>query len=292
MGIGELEREEKLNKVESRKWVLIVDDEPEIRESLRTFIEMNLRDQVKIVEAKDGIEATTRIHFRAFDVILTGLKMPRKQGQDFVKSVRSSQLNSRTPIIVVTGFSDDSLGGDLIQVIEKPYSFEQISTAVLTQLKLKNGEDRISAELLNALVESNIAFYESVLKLPCQLGSPGPLAKGSEFCGDLFCLATVQSGKGLNQFLFGFSRTFLTKALPKEMPVQSDSLEKATRAAGQSILKRVVKLIGVDRIASTETQVLTGDSPKLGELKSLAGLVVPIQSEGGSVHIYALWPSP
>ena len=273
-----------------RKWVLIVDDEADIREQIRTFIELNYRDAVQIVEASDGVEATSRIHFKAFDVILTDLRMPRKEGVALIKSIRESPFNSKTPIIVLTGKATEGLGGDFVQVIHKPSSLSEISTAVANQLRLGT-ENRVSADILNCFVESTELFYKVVLKMASQVLKPEAKMRGANFNGAYVAVASIKSGTTTNDFVLGFAQDVLAKSLPKDIPMGRESIEKAARAAMQVIVKKVVTQMGTSRAHAVNTHVYEASAPEIKPLNQHAGIVIPVTSAAGTTHIYVVWES-
>lgn len=62
-----------------RKSVLVVDDDPDVRSIVRDNIHRISRQAV-IQEASDGLEALLRAERQKFDLIITDLKMPKKDG--------------------------------------------------------------------------------------------------------------------------------------------------------------------------------------------------------------------
>ena len=110
-----------------KKWVLIVDDEQDIRDLIKMHIESHF-DDIGIITAVNGLDATRKLPFQAFDCIITDLKMPKKEGIPFIKSIRSSQLNESTPVVVVTGSPDASLenNSEYVYQLSKPVDFEKL----------------------------------------------------------------------------------------------------------------------------------------------------------------------
>ena len=108
--------------------ILVVDDEPEIKEIVETFLTEN-GFKVKIEnEPSKAIEKA-----RAFkpDVILLDIMMPGVDGYDICQALNKDQEFSNVPIIFLTGKdrSDDmgrsfKSGGDMF--IKKPFSCERL----------------------------------------------------------------------------------------------------------------------------------------------------------------------
>lgn len=86
---------------QKRYKLLIVDDDPEVRKSLRRGLRGNEFD---IVEAPDGETGLTMLHAEKPDVVISDYSMPGMNGIDFLHQVRM-QMPS-TLRIVLTGEID------------------------------------------------------------------------------------------------------------------------------------------------------------------------------------------
>ncbi|MCH5249139.1 MAG: response regulator transcription factor [Lachnospiraceae bacterium] len=100
--------------------VLIADDEPEIRDILRLYLE---KDGYDIIEAADGIEAMTAIKDETIDLIILDIMMPGIDGYRVLRNIRE---NNNIPVIILSAQSEDSdkiLGLDLgaDDYITKPF---------------------------------------------------------------------------------------------------------------------------------------------------------------------------
>ena len=84
--------------------VLIADDQPVVRQGLRTFLE--LHDDIEVVgEAEDGERALEEIAALAPDVVLMDLVMPRLDGVTAIERLR--ERGSAPRVIVLTSFLDE-----------------------------------------------------------------------------------------------------------------------------------------------------------------------------------------
>jgi len=82
--------------------IMIVDDDPDIRELMKIFLE---GDGYHVDLAADGIEALDQLHAGAHpDLILVDLMMPRMDGEQFMKELRGTRF-AKIPIIVISGHS-------------------------------------------------------------------------------------------------------------------------------------------------------------------------------------------
>jgi NarL family two-component system response regulator LiaR len=84
--------------------VLIADDQPVVRQGLRTFLE--LHDDIEVVgEAEDGERALEAVAALEPDVVLMDLVMPRLDGVAAIERLRARGSPAR--VIVLTSFLDE-----------------------------------------------------------------------------------------------------------------------------------------------------------------------------------------
>ena len=88
----------------SRKKILIVDDEEDIRTYLSTLLEDHGYDPVL---AKDGIEALKKVEAAPPDLITLDISMPEKSGVRFYRDLKGDDRWKKIPVIIVTGVSAD-----------------------------------------------------------------------------------------------------------------------------------------------------------------------------------------
>ncbi len=88
----------------SRKKILIVDDE----EDIRTYLSTLLGDQgFETLLAKDGEEAWKQVEANSPDLISLDISMPQKSGIKFYREMKADERWKKIPIIIVTGVSED-----------------------------------------------------------------------------------------------------------------------------------------------------------------------------------------
>jgi CheY-like chemotaxis protein len=78
--------------------ILIVDDEPGIRELLSLILEAAGHS---VVAAEDGIEAPKLMASRNIDVVITDLLMPERDGLEFITEIRAKYPKAK--IIAMSG---------------------------------------------------------------------------------------------------------------------------------------------------------------------------------------------
>jgi DNA-binding response OmpR family regulator len=78
--------------------ILVIDDEPSLREYVRTLLE---QEGHQVEEARDGNEGLAACDREPVDLALVDLIMPRKDGVRTIEELR--KRHAKTAIIVVTG---------------------------------------------------------------------------------------------------------------------------------------------------------------------------------------------
>ncbi|CAI6035924.1 response regulator transcription factor [Cohnella sp. JJ-181] len=84
--------------------VLIVDDEPEIRQGLRLKIDGEKFGLELAGEASNGVEALERLEEEAYDIVITDMNMPVMDGVSFLETCRVRYPDMR--LVVITGYED------------------------------------------------------------------------------------------------------------------------------------------------------------------------------------------
>jgi CheY-like chemotaxis protein len=87
------------------KRILIVDDEEVIRKFLKIHL-AKLGYEVK--EAADGEQAIEQLRKDDFDLLICDILMPKKDGWEVIKEVKSNPRTKDIPVIVLTAKNEDS----------------------------------------------------------------------------------------------------------------------------------------------------------------------------------------
>ncbi len=121
------------------KYILVVDDEPDILETIVDSLEIEFDPKEVVIEkANNGVEALKMINADPkYDLIVTDLNMPEMDGIELTENIRKIEL--KTPVIVFTGHGDleekqrlNSLG--VTAMVKKPY-VEELIAEVSNSLK-------------------------------------------------------------------------------------------------------------------------------------------------------------
>ena len=120
------------------KKILIVDDE----EVIRKFLKINLiKWGYEVLEAADGVQALEQLGKDHFDLLICDIMMPKKDGWQVLKEVKTNPKTMHIPAIVLTAKNEDKdmfkgydSGADYYMM--KPFTKAQL----LYGLKLMFGE--------------------------------------------------------------------------------------------------------------------------------------------------------
>jgi len=112
--------------------ILIADDE----EVIRKFLRINLvRWGYEVKEAVDGVEALEQLSKDHFDLLISDITMPNKDGWEVLKAVKSNPKMRGIPVIVLTARSEDAdmfkgygLGANYY--ITKPFNKAQLQYGI------------------------------------------------------------------------------------------------------------------------------------------------------------------
>jgi CheY-like chemotaxis protein len=111
--------------------VLVVDDEPKIRDLVGEFLKA---DQHHVETAADGREGLEKLRTGRFDLIVTDRSMPRMSGDQL--AVAAKRLNPETPILLLTGFGElmadqDECPEGVDLIVSKPVTMSALREAMM-----------------------------------------------------------------------------------------------------------------------------------------------------------------
>lgn len=121
----------------SKKVVLVVDDEPDVRAYLSALLEDH---GFATVTAEEGQDALEKVMAAPPDLITLDITMPEKSGVRLYRELRESEAHRGIPIVVITGISEN-LGISFGRHLPPPEGF-----------LAKPIEEREILELINKLI--------------------------------------------------------------------------------------------------------------------------------------------
>ena len=120
--------------MEAKKMVLVIDDDVQIRELLKVFLENNGCD---VKTASTGEKGLAKIRKRNFDLVLLDIILPDGDGVEVLTNIKKILPNA--PVLMITGGSDVEIAESCLRkgaadYITKPFDFEYLRTTILANM--------------------------------------------------------------------------------------------------------------------------------------------------------------
>jgi len=124
----ERQAEAAAGSAEARALIMVVDDSITVRRVTQRLLERNGYD---VLLAKDGVDALRQLQDARPDVMLVDIEMPRMDGFDLTRNVRSSSETRGIPIIMITSRTAEKHRGVAFEVgvneyLGKPYQEDEL----------------------------------------------------------------------------------------------------------------------------------------------------------------------
>lgn len=130
MNILDLWDEEDAKAPKRDEHILVVDDEPDVREGLANLLSM---EGYTVTTAENGAVALERAKSHEFDLVLTDLRMPGISGVETLVGLK--KLHPDLKVIVLTGFASDATVGDCMLkgaygCVLKPFNLDELLSQI------------------------------------------------------------------------------------------------------------------------------------------------------------------
>jgi CheY-like chemotaxis protein len=124
------------------KRILVVDDEPAVREVLGLLLRF---DGHKVVEAASGREACLLFAPGDFDLVITDFSMPGMSGDELARTIKG--LVPSQPILMVTAYAQKLCGLDnpVDAILEKPFNVAALRKMVAMLLPCDAHADPVAS---------------------------------------------------------------------------------------------------------------------------------------------------
>jgi len=137
----------------SDKKILIVDDEPDVRNFLATLIQ---DAGFQTDTAVDGVDALEKLQAEIPDLMTLDMVMPRKSGLRLIRTIKQNEKWAGIPIIVITAHAHDEFGNEDIRefnaftsnmrpryIMEKPVTPEKLIKAICEILQVEPPDEMV-----------------------------------------------------------------------------------------------------------------------------------------------------
>ena len=137
---------------QTKKKILIVDDDDEIRE----LLEFDVAQSGYYVDtAKDGLEGLNKALNNSYDLILLDVMMPKMNGFDVCKNIRNAKLSIPILLLTAKGTIEDKTEGfdcGADDYLVKPFDIQEVLLRIRVLLRRNQVEDNtsLSNEILQA----------------------------------------------------------------------------------------------------------------------------------------------
>jgi chemosensory pili system protein ChpA (sensor histidine kinase/response regulator) len=119
-------------RADRRTFALVVDDSITVRRVTQRLLE---RNGMRVVTARDGIEALAILQDQIPDVILLDIEMPRMDGYEVAARIRADERLKQVPIVMITSRVGEKHRARAIEIgvddyLGKPYQESQLLDAI------------------------------------------------------------------------------------------------------------------------------------------------------------------
>jgi DNA-binding response OmpR family regulator len=125
--------------------VLVVDDDPGMREVLESILVL---EGAMVYSATDGKDAVQKTLALKPDLILLDIGMPKLNGLTFCKAIRAGAETRNTPVIMITGRTatnrvEECMEAGADDFLGKPFQMNELLIRVRAMFKTAHASDRV-----------------------------------------------------------------------------------------------------------------------------------------------------
>lgn len=139
--------------------ILVVDDEQSLRDVLSIMLK---RAGYAVTSAMDGEEAIEFLNKEIFDLVITDLRMPKLDGMEVLKAVKSA--SPETVVLIITAFATadsavEAMKQGAYDYLTKPFQVDEV------QLIIRNALEKRRLTTENILLKREMASQSSFAQL-------------------------------------------------------------------------------------------------------------------------------
>ncbi|MEQ1681132.1 MAG: sigma-54 dependent transcriptional regulator [Nitrospira sp.] len=139
--------------------ILVIDDEQSLRDVLSIMLK---RAGYAVTSAMDGEEAIELLNKEIFDLVITDLRMPKIDGMEVLKAVKSA--SPETVVLIITAFASadsavEAMKQGAYDYLTKPFQVDEV------QLIIRNALEKRRLTTENMLLKREMASQSSFAQL-------------------------------------------------------------------------------------------------------------------------------
>lgn len=125
-----------MNSKNRRTAILIIEDEKIVRDTIAAFLK---EFKMEVILAEDGLIGVQKASRQEFDLIITDVNLPKLRGDKVVKEIRKTEINEKTPIIMLSAFLSTEIitnvKDQISKALVKPVEMDQLLREVESLVK-------------------------------------------------------------------------------------------------------------------------------------------------------------
>ena len=111
--------------------ILVVDDDPALCEFIQEVLST---EKIQSFASTDSLKAVAQLEAEKFDAVFLDMRMPFLDGIELATRIRSSGLNQRTPLVMITGDQDHKVMRRAFQAGVNLFLFKPVDRPRLMRL--------------------------------------------------------------------------------------------------------------------------------------------------------------
>jgi len=117
------------------KKILLIDDELDILEILKEFLEFR---GFNVIHFDNPVKAIKNFHPDYYNIVITDLNLPDMSGCELVSKIR--EIDRNIPIIIISGYLEDIQKENILTkgasaYLEKPFNLKQLENLIEKSLQ-------------------------------------------------------------------------------------------------------------------------------------------------------------
>lgn len=163
-----------MDRIKNSYSILVVEDDDKIARILMMYLGLYSKF-THVVHASDGVQAMLKLGNQEFDLVITDLSMPKRDGLDFIDTLRKIPKYASQKVIVISGCltqekTQECIKRSVRHIIVKPFTARQILFKTIGLLRAeefpRTAVDQILEKTAKRFLERNNDSQMAILSEP------------------------------------------------------------------------------------------------------------------------------